>query len=68
MEFIYGINSIRDLLRLQKSGWEKIMIASGRTGPAVQDIIAMAEAHNIPVEFCERKNWINWPEHPTIRA
>lgn len=55
MEFIYGINSIRDLLRLQKSGWEKIMIASGRTGPAVQDIIAMAEAHNIPVEFCERK-------------
>ncbi len=55
MELIYGVNSIRDLLRKQKSGWEKILIASGRTGSSAKEIIAMAGENNIPVEFCDRK-------------
>ncbi len=59
MELIYGVNSIRDLLRQQKNGWEKILIASGRTGPSVQEIIAMAGENNIPVEFCHRKKLDN---------
>lgn len=55
MELIYGVNSIRDLLRKQKSGWEKILIASGRTGSSAKEIIAMAGENHIPVEFCDRK-------------
>lgn len=55
MEIIYGINAIRDLLRCDQDGWEKIMIASGRGGPAVKEIIDIARSRKIPMENCERK-------------
>jgi 23S rRNA (guanosine2251-2'-O)-methyltransferase len=55
MEVIYGINSIRDLLRQSKDGWGKIIIASGRSGSSVKEIIEIARTERIPVEFCERK-------------
>ena len=55
MEVIYGINSIRDLLRQNKGRWEKIIIASGRSGASVIEIIENARIKKIPVEFCERK-------------
>lgn len=55
MEVIYGINSIRDLLRQGKDGWEKILIASGRSGSSVEEIIEAARVKKIPVEFCQRK-------------
>jgi 23S rRNA (guanosine2251-2'-O)-methyltransferase len=55
MEVIYGINSIRDLLRQNKNGWEKIVIASGRSGSSVKEIIEIARSRKIPLEFYERK-------------
>jgi len=55
MEIIYGINSIRDLLRHQKDGCEKIIISSGRNESSIKEIIEIARTKNIPVEFCERK-------------
>jgi 23S rRNA (guanosine2251-2'-O)-methyltransferase len=55
MEVIYGINSIRDLLRQSKDGWGKIIIASGRHGSSVKDIIDIAHQRKIPLEFGERK-------------
>ena len=55
MEVIYGINAIRDLLRLSKDGWEKIVIASGRSGPSVKEIIETARSQKIPLEYGERK-------------
>jgi 23S rRNA (guanosine2251-2'-O)-methyltransferase len=55
MEVIYGINSIRDLLRQSKNGCEKIIIASGRSGSSVKEIMEIARTKKIPVEFCERK-------------
>ena len=55
MEVIYGINAIRDLLRLGKDGWEKIVIASGRSGPSVKEIIETARSQKIPLEYGERK-------------
>ncbi|MFA5323300.1 MAG: 23S rRNA (guanosine(2251)-2'-O)-methyltransferase RlmB [Smithella sp.] len=55
MEIIYGINPIRDLLRQNKGGWEKIVIASGRSGSSVEEIIENARIKKIPVEFCQRK-------------
>ena len=55
MEVIYGINSIRDLLRRNKDGWEKIFIAAGRKGSSVAEIIDLARTRKIPLEFGERK-------------
>lgn len=55
MEVIYGINSIRDLLRQNKDGWEKILIADGRRGSSVEEIIEIARTRKIPLEFGERK-------------
>jgi len=55
MEVIYGINSIRDLLRRNKDGWEKIFIAAGRKGSSVEEIIELARVGKIPLEFVERK-------------
>ena len=55
MEVIYGINSIRSLLRQQKNGWGKIIIASGRSGSSVKEIIEIANTKKIPLEFCQRK-------------
>jgi 23S rRNA (guanosine2251-2'-O)-methyltransferase len=55
MEVIYGINPIRDLLRQNKDGWKKIIIASGRNHSSVKEIIETASEKKIPVEFCDRK-------------
>jgi 23S rRNA (guanosine2251-2'-O)-methyltransferase len=55
MEVIYGINSIKALLRQQEGGWGKIIIASGRGGSSVKEIIEIARQKIIPVEFCQRK-------------
>ncbi|MGP8152730.1 MAG: 23S rRNA (guanosine(2251)-2'-O)-methyltransferase RlmB [Smithella sp.] len=55
MEVIYGINSIRDLLRQHSDGCEKIIIASGRSGSSVKEIVDIARIKKIPVEFCQRK-------------
>jgi len=55
MEVIYGINSIRDLLRQQSNGLEKIIIASGRSGSSVEEIIEIARIKKIPVEYSPRK-------------
>ncbi|MCX5850247.1 MAG: 23S rRNA (guanosine(2251)-2'-O)-methyltransferase RlmB [Deltaproteobacteria bacterium] len=55
MEVIYGINSIRSLLQQREGGWEKIIIASGRGGSSVKEIIEIARQKMISVEFYQRK-------------
>lgn len=56
MEVIYGINSIRDLLRRGGEDCKKIIIASGRGGSAVKEIIETVRLRKIPVEFSHRKD------------
>jgi len=71
MEVIYGINSIRDLLRRRKDGWEKIIVASGRGGSSFKEIIEIAGTANIPLEFSERKyldKLAGTPDHQGIIA
>ena len=55
MEAIYGINPVKVLLRQQKTGLEKIIIASGRGGSVVEEIIETARQKKIPVEFRVRQ-------------
>lgn len=55
MEVIYGINSIKALLRQQQGGLKKIVIASGRGGTSVKEIITLAGEKAIPVEINQRK-------------
>jgi len=56
MKVVYGINSIRTLLRQQQGGLRKIIIASGRGGSSVKEIIELAGQKVIPVEFNQRKD------------
>ena len=55
MEAIYGINPVKVLLRQPETGLEKIIIASGRGGSVVAEIIETARQKKIPVEFCVRQ-------------
>ena len=56
MEAIYGINPVKVLLNQQETtGLEKIIVASGRGGSVIAEMIEIARAKNIPVEFRDRK-------------
>jgi 23S rRNA (guanosine2251-2'-O)-methyltransferase len=55
MEAIYGINPVKVLLRQQETGLERIIIASGRGGSVVAEIIETARQKKIPVEFRVRQ-------------
>jgi len=55
MEIIYGINPIKVLLRQQQAGLEKIIIASGRGGSFLKDLVEAARQQKIPVEFQPRQ-------------
>jgi 23S rRNA (guanosine2251-2'-O)-methyltransferase len=55
MEAIYGINPVKVLLGQQETGLEKIIVASGRGGAVVAEIIEIARQKKIPVEFRVRQ-------------
>jgi 23S rRNA (guanosine2251-2'-O)-methyltransferase len=55
MEIIYGINPIKILLRQQRTELERIIIASGRGGSTLTEIIETARRKSIPVEFQTRQ-------------
>ncbi|MGV8057420.1 MAG: 23S rRNA (guanosine(2251)-2'-O)-methyltransferase RlmB [Smithellaceae bacterium] len=55
MEIIYGINPIKILLRQPMTGLEKVIIASGRGGSDLTEIIATLRQKKIPVEFQTRQ-------------
>jgi 23S rRNA (guanosine2251-2'-O)-methyltransferase len=55
MEVIYGINPVKVLLRKQEGGWEKIVIASGRSGSSIKEIVEIARQKKIPIEFQRRQ-------------
>ena len=55
MEAIYGINPVKVLLGQPETGLEKIIIASGRGGSVVAEIIETARQKKIPVEFRVRQ-------------
>ena len=55
MEAIYGINPVKVLLNQQETVLEKIIVASGRGGSAVAEIIETARQKKIPVEFSARQ-------------
>ena len=55
MEAIYGINPVKVLLGQPETGLEKIIIASGRGGSVVAEIIEIARQKKIPVEVRVRQ-------------
>lgn len=54
MQVIIGINPLLEALKSQKEGIEKVVIAQGRGGAAIQKILNLAKKRLIPVEFRER--------------
>lgn len=55
MEIIYGINPIKTLLHQQQTGLEKVIVAAGRSGSPLTEIIKAIQQRNIPLEFKTRK-------------
>ncbi|NLA40681.1 MAG: 23S rRNA (guanosine(2251)-2'-O)-methyltransferase RlmB [Smithella sp.] len=55
MEAVYGINPIKVLLSRDTTPLKKILIAEGRSGPPLQEILALARQKNIPVEWVPRQ-------------
>jgi 23S rRNA (guanosine2251-2'-O)-methyltransferase len=55
MEAVYGINPVKVLLAQEASPLKKIMIADGRSGASVKEIVDGARQKKIPVEWKERQ-------------
>lgn len=55
MEAVYGVNPIKILLSQQETSLKKIIIADGRSGSPVKDIIDVARQKKIPVEWRDRQ-------------
>jgi len=56
MEAVYGINPIKILLAQEASSLKKIIIADGRGGSPVKDIVDSARKKKIPVEWKSRQH------------
>jgi len=56
MEAIYGINPVKVLLAQETSPLKKIIIADGRSGSPVKEIIDGARQKKIPVEWMPRQH------------
>jgi 23S rRNA (guanosine2251-2'-O)-methyltransferase len=54
MEAVYGINPIKVLIARQETSLKKIIIADGRSGSSVKEIIDDARQKKIPVEWKSR--------------
>jgi 23S rRNA (guanosine2251-2'-O)-methyltransferase len=55
MEAVYGINPIKVLLSGQDASLKRIIVAEGRGGPAVKEIIDVARRKKVPVEWRRRQ-------------
>jgi len=69
MEIIYGINPVKILLRQPRTELAKIIVASGRSGSSLTEIIEAARQKNIPVEFQSRQylnELVGNPDHQGV--
>ena len=58
MEAVYGINTIKVLLAGQDTPLKRIIIAEGRTGSSVKEIVEVARKKKVPVEW-RRRQYLN---------
>ena len=55
MQVIYGVKPVMEALRSDCGKIKKIVVASGRSGKNVRDILKLAEQNEIEIEFKEKK-------------
>jgi 23S rRNA (guanosine2251-2'-O)-methyltransferase len=51
MQIIYGMNPLRESLQEDPEGIKQIIISSGKKGPAIEEILAIASHQGIPVLY-----------------
>ncbi|PKN78227.1 MAG: 23S rRNA (guanosine(2251)-2'-O)-methyltransferase RlmB [Deltaproteobacteria bacterium HGW-Deltaproteobacteria-1] len=56
MEAVYGINPIKVLLARQGTPLKRIIVAEGRSGAAVKEIVDAARQKKVPVEWRRRQD------------
>jgi len=55
MEFIYGINPLKEALKREKADIQNLFIAKGRDGEIIRELITLALAKGIPVFYRTRE-------------
>ena len=67
MEAVFGINPIKVLLASQDTPLKRIIIAEGRSGSSVKEIIEVARQKKVPVEWRRRQSLDELTDEQTIR-
>ncbi len=55
IEVIYGVNPVLEALRSGELPIERVLIAKGRSGAAVEPVLKLAEERGIPLGFVDRR-------------
>ncbi|MBN1382965.1 MAG: 23S rRNA (guanosine(2251)-2'-O)-methyltransferase RlmB [Deltaproteobacteria bacterium] len=55
MDYIYGVNPVIEALRSRKGRLTKIVIADGRKGEPLRNVVFLAKQEGVPVEFADRE-------------
>ncbi len=56
MQVIYGVKPVMEALRSDSGKIKKIVVASGRSGKNIRNILRLAEQNEIEIEFQEKKH------------
>lgn len=56
MQIIYGVNPVKETLLVDKTDIEKIILAKGRKGRDIKEILEIATSRNITIEYRDRES------------
>ncbi|MBN2517144.1 MAG: 23S rRNA (guanosine(2251)-2'-O)-methyltransferase RlmB [Deltaproteobacteria bacterium] len=56
MQIIYGVNPVKETLLVNKIDVEKIILAKGRKGRDIKEILEIAAHRNITIEYSDRES------------
>jgi 23S rRNA (guanosine2251-2'-O)-methyltransferase len=56
MQIIYGVNPVKETLLVNKTDIEKIILAKGRKGRDIKEILEIAAHRNILIEYSDRES------------
>lgn len=65
--FIFGIHSVFEILKMRPQDVEQIVVVQERTAKNWEDILALARQHRVPVIHKEKEEWMKWVHQRVAR-
>jgi len=56
VQIIYGVNPVREIIKREGEKIKEILVAAGKKGPAIQNILTLATEKHIPFVFKDRRH------------